>query len=105
MRKEGSHISILCENRVRLATHILERFQQSWPHVIWTRHFLERALKACSGQDSGTGAAVGERTNTNTDTAHSADNQDLMKGFTNCSTWIMMRRLRVCFRREERWTI
>lgn len=44
MRKGDACTEILCENRVRLAMHILESFQDSWPAVIWTRHFLECLL-------------------------------------------------------------
>lgn len=55
IRKRTPHLILLCENRVQLAMFILARFEKSWPHVIWTRHFLECVLRgSSSGTSTGT---------------------------------------------------
>lgn len=59
IRKGSPHLALVCENRVRLSMFILQKFEESWPHVIWTRHFLECALKGspCTSQGIGDSSA------------------------------------------------
>lgn len=53
IRKGDTHISVLYEHRVRLAMHILEKFQDAWPHVLSTCHLLDCLLNSSSPQSSG----------------------------------------------------
>ncbi|KAH8893041.1 hypothetical protein GQ53DRAFT_861431 [Thozetella sp. PMI_491] len=52
LRKGDAHIAVLCEHRIRLALHILETLQDSWPHVLYTRHFLDCLFQSSPGQGS-----------------------------------------------------
>lgn len=53
-RKNGMHVGVLSEHRARLELSILRGFQDTWPHVLYIRHLLERLLKTSSSRESET---------------------------------------------------
>lgn len=48
------HVGVLSEHRARLELSILRGFQDTWPHVLYIRHLLERLLKTSSSRESET---------------------------------------------------
>jgi hypothetical protein len=83
IRKGDACTKVLCEHRVRIAMHILEEFQDSWPLVVWTRHFLECLL---NNGISGESSREGDRASTPLSTSHSESERPMTSHDTVAST-------------------
>ncbi|KAL2823259.1 fungal-specific transcription factor domain-containing protein [Aspergillus cavernicola] len=53
--KGDSNLRVISEHRARLAMHILDRFQDTWPIAIWTRYLLDGLLRLSTGHGHGHG--------------------------------------------------